>query len=158
MIDGHELQVEGTVVDALVLADHPERGADAVLTQLGLNEGQGEVASHQRNVVTQAQQVGHASDVVLVPVGEDQGHDVIQTVLDGGEVGEDEIDARLVLLGEEDTAVDDEELAVNLEHGHVAPDLAETTQGRDAHRAVGDGTGGLERRKVRHVKQCSQRR
>ena len=101
VVDGHELQVEGAVGHALVLVDDVEHRADAVLLELGVDEGEGEVGAHQGDVLAQAQQVGDPADVVLVPVGEDQGDDVVHAVLDEGEVGEDEIDAGLVLLGEQ---------------------------------------------------------
>ena len=134
-----------------MLADLTQHWTDTVLLELGLHEGQGELASHQGNVLTQAQQVGHAPDVVLVPMSQDQGDDVVDAVLDGGEVRKDEIDARLVLLGEEHTAVNDEQLAIQLENGHVAADLAQTPQGSDAHGAISEGAGGLQRGKVRHA-------
>ena len=151
VVDGHELQVEGAVGDLLVLDDLTQHRTDTVLLELGLHEGQRELASHQGDVLTQAQQIGHTPDVVLVPVSQDQGDDVVDAVLDGGEVRKDEVDARLVLLGEEHTAVDDEQLAVQLEDGHVAADLAQATQGSDAHGAVSEGAGGLQRGKVRHA-------
>ncbi len=70
--------------------------------------------------------------MVLVCVGEHDRLDGVQPVPDGGEVGENEVDAGLVTLGEEHSAVDDEQPAVELEHGHVAPDLAETPERDDA--------------------------
>ena len=153
VVDGDELESEGPVGGRLALRDHTQHGADAVLLEFGVDEGEGEFAAHQWDVVAQAQQVGNAADVILVTVGEHQGDDVVESVLDVVEVGQDEIDARLVLLGEEDTAVDDEQFAVNLEDGHVAADLAEAPQGHDAHRAIGNRTGGLERWEVRHATQ-----
>ena len=77
--------------------------------------------------------------------------DVVDAVFDIAEIREDEIDARLVLLGEEHTAVNDEQLAIQLENGHVAADLAQTPQGSDAHGAISEGAGGLQRGKVRHA-------
>ena len=152
VVDGHELQVEGAVGHALVLVDDVEHRADAVLLELGVDEGEGEVGAHQGDVLAQAQQVGDAADVVLVPVGEDQGDDVVHAVLDGGEVGQDEVDAGLVLLGEQNAAVDDEELAVHLVDGHIAPDLAQSPERGDAHRTVGDGAGWLECGEVLHAR------
>ena len=56
--------------------------------------------------------------------------DVVEPILDVGEVGEDQVDAGLVVLGEEHAAVDDEQAAVVLEDGHVAADLAEAAERR----------------------------
>ena len=77
------------------------------------------------------QQVRDGADVVLVAVREHDADDVVEAVADRAEVGQDQVDAGLVLLGEEHAAVDDEDLAVDLEHGHVATDLAEATDGDD---------------------------
>ena len=63
--------------------------------------------------------------------------DLVEPVPDPGEVGQDHVDARLVLLGEEHAAVDDQQLAGVLEDGHVAADLAEAAQGDDAQAALG---------------------
>ena len=88
--------------------------------------------------------------MVLVAVGQDEGNDVVNAVFDRGEVGKDEVDTGVVLLGEEHAAVDDEQLATELEDGHVAADLTQASQRSDAHGAVSKGAGGLQRRKVRH--------
>ncbi len=79
--------------------------------------------------------------MVLVSVGEDQGLDPVEAVPDGLEVGEDQVDARVVLLREEDAAVHDEQPALVLEDGHVAADLAQPAQRDDAHGAVGERAG-----------------
>ena len=54
-----------------------------------------------------AQQVRHGADVVLVAVGQHQRVDVVEAVPDRVEVGQDQVDAGMVLLGEEHPAVDD---------------------------------------------------
>ena len=61
----------------------------------------------------QLEQVRHRADVVLVAVREHDADDVVEPVPDRLEVGQDQVDAGLVLLGEEHAAVDDEELAVD---------------------------------------------
>ena len=151
VVDGHELQVEGAVGDLLVLDDLAQDRANAVLLELGLHEGQGELTAHQGDVLTQTQQVWHAPDMVLVAVGQDESDDVVDAVLDRGEIGKDEVDTGLVLLREEHTAVDDEQLVIKLEDGHVAADLAQTSQRSDTHGTVSKGAGGLQHGKVRHA-------
>ncbi len=79
---------------------------------------------------------GQRADVVLVTVGEHHGLDVIEAVDDRPEVGQDQVDARLVLLREQHAAVDDQQSAVVLEDGHVATDLAEAAEGEDAQRPL----------------------
>ena len=53
----------------------------------------------------------------------------------GRKSGQDQVDAGLLVLGEQHTAVDDEQLAAVLEHRHVAADFADTAE-RDHPQAV----------------------
>jgi hypothetical protein len=64
-------------------------------------------------------------------VGEDQRLDRVEAVADGLEVREDEVDTRVVVLGEQDAAVDDQQPAGVLEDRHVAADLAEAAERDD---------------------------
>ena len=82
-----------------------------------------------------AQQVGHGADVVLVAVGEHDAVDVVEAVPDVVEVGQDQVDAGLEVLGEQHAAVDDQQPAGVLEDGHVAADLAEPAERDDAQAA-----------------------
>ena len=59
----------------------------------------------------------------------------------GGEVGQDQVDARLFDVGEEHPAVDDQQLAVVLEDRHVPPDGAEAAERDDAQGALGQRRG-----------------
>src|ERR1019366_7677031 len=77
--------------------------------------------------------------VVLVRMGERQRLDVAQAALERREVRQDQVDARLVRLGEQHAAVDDEEAARVLEDGHVAADLTEPAQRDDAQPVSGQG-------------------
>ena len=145
MGDRDELEVEGADVQAVTLGDDVEIGiGQAVFAQLGGHEGKGQVGAVDRNVAAQLEQVGHGTDVVLVAVGEDHAHDVVHAVLDPREIGEDEVDAGLALLGEEDAAVHDQELAPVLEDVHVAADLAETSQRDHSQCAIFQGRGFAE--------------
>ena len=109
-----------------------------MLLELRLDERERELRPDERDVAAQAQEVRHGADVVLVAVREDDRLDVVQPVRDVVEVREDEVDAGLVVLGEEDAAVDDEQAPVVLEDGHVAADLTETAEGDDAQPSGGE--------------------
>ena len=87
--------------------------------------------------------------MVFVAVGQHEADDVVETIIEVGEVGKNEVDAGLVLFGEEDAAVNDEQLAVVLEHGHVASDFAEAAERDDA-----DGFCVHLRRKLQFLGQC----
>ena len=107
VVDGDELAVERAELLAPSLADLDGHRLDPVLLELGLDERQRQLGADDRDVGPLAQQVGHAADVVLVPVGQDDGLDLVQPVPDPGEVGQDHVDARLGLLREQHAAVDD---------------------------------------------------
>jgi Holliday junction resolvasome RuvABC ATP-dependent DNA helicase subunit len=66
-------------------------------------------------------------------------YDDAEALADGREVGKDQVDARLVLLREEHTAVDNEQLAVHLVDGHVATDLSEPAERSNAEGACFEG-------------------
>ena len=143
--DGDELEVEGTDGEAVALGNDVEaRVGQAVFAQLGCDEGQGQVGSVDRNVSSQLEEVGHGTDVVLVAVGEDEADDVVHALFDPGEIRQDQVDAGLGLLGEEDATVHDQELAPVFEDVHVAADLAETSQRDHSQCAIFQGRGFAE--------------
>ena len=66
-------------------------------------------------------------------------YDVVQPVGDRVEARQDQIHPRVVLvLGEQHSAVDDQQLAVVLQDRHVATDVAETAERDDAERSAGE--------------------
>ena len=142
VVDRDELAVERP--DALAVALRHLEGvrADAVLLELGLDEGEGQLGADQRDVRLLAQEVGDGADVVLVAVGEDDALDVVEAVPDGREVRQDQVDAGLLLLGEEHAAVDDQQAAAVLEDGHVAADLAEAAERGDPQAALREAAAG----------------
>jgi hypothetical protein len=71
-----------------------------------------------------AEQVRERADVVLVAVREHHRPQLRPASREVGEVGEDEVDAELLVSREREPGVDDEQLAPRLEDGHVPPDLA----------------------------------
>ena len=60
------------------------------------------------------------------------------------EVRQDQVDAGLLLLGEEHAAVDDQQPAAVLEDRHVAADLAEAAERGDAQAALRELRRGAE--------------
>jgi hypothetical protein len=86
-----------------------------------------------------------------VAVREHDGLDVVEPVGDGAEIGEDQVDAGLVVLREQHAAVDDEQPALVLEDRHVAPDGAEPAQRDDAQSVRRQLRRRTERGLVRHA-------
>ena len=131
VVDRDELAVELPEVRPVALAHLPQLRADPVLLHLLLHQRQREPGAEDGDVGPLLEEVGHAADVVLVAVRQDQPDHRVEAVPDPGEVREDDVHAGLVLLGEQHAAVDDEQLALVLEDGHVATDLAQPAQAHD---------------------------
>lgn len=138
VVDRDELEVERAERLVLALADRERVGRDAVLLELRLDERERQGRADERDVTFNLSRVRHGPDVVLVTVGEHDSQHVVEAVADRREVRKDQVDARLILLGEEHPAVDDKDLAVDLEGRHVATDLAETADRRDAESSGGE--------------------
>ena len=133
MVHRDELELEGTQLQGVALDDLVVDGlAQAVLPQLAVEKRQRQLRADQRDVAPLAQEVRRRPDVVLVTVGQHQGLDVVEAVPDGVEVRKDQVDPRVVVLGEEHATVHDQQPSGVLEDGHVAPDIPETAEGGDA--------------------------
>ena len=130
--NAHRVALGDLVLDGLL---------EPVLLQLRAQQRQGQLGAHERDVAALAQEVRRRADVVLVTVGEHQRLDAVEPVPDRLEVGEDQVDAGVVLLGEQHAAVDDQQPVGVLEDGHVAPDVAEAAQRGDPQRVLRDGPG-----------------
>ena len=109
----------------------------AVLAQLGLNERQCQVRPIDRDVRAQFEQVGDGADVIFVAVGQYHRLHIVEALLNPREVRQNQVNTWLTFFGEENAAVDDEQLSVIFEDGHVAADLTEATEGHDPHGALG---------------------
>ncbi len=142
----HEFEVERAHLELVAAFDLDRLGLDVVLLALGLHKAERQLGADERNVLAQLEQVGHAADVVFVAMREHERIHLVEAVLDVVEVGQDQVDARLLLFGEEHAAVDEQDVAVVFDHVHVAADFAKATERHDAHRALavlrrGDAVG-----------------
>ncbi len=141
VVHREELEVEGADLLPCALGDLARDGGQAVLGELAAHQGQGQAGPDQRDVGAAAEQVGHGANVVLVGVGQHDRVDQVEAVLEIAEVRQDQVDAGLIGLGEQNATVDDEQAAVVLEDGHVAPDLAEAAEGDGPQAAFGQQRG-----------------
>ncbi len=84
-----------------------------------------------------AHQIRQRADVILVPVREhDRAHHLLP-LAEVREVGQDEVDAEMLVAREREPGVDDDDRSVRLVDGHVLADLAEAAERNDpahAHR------------------------
>ena len=77
--------------------------------------------------------------MILVTVGDDHAADLVAVLLDIGVVGDDHIHAEHIAVGERHTAVEDDHIALALEHRHVLADLVQTAEEGDADRRLRRG-------------------
>ena len=123
------LEGDQRVVVELVLLD--------LVAEQAARQGRG-VDGHAREL---GQDVRQRADVVLVGVGDEERLDVGAALLEVGDVGDDEVDAEHLLVGEHQSAVDDDDLVAVLEDVHVLADLAHPAERDDAERLVVVGWG-----------------
>ena len=134
---GDELDVERSDLTALAIGHRDELGATEEARLLdaiaGETQGEGRTEDGEREF---AQQVRQTTDVVLVTMGGDAAHDAIGVLAQVGEVGQHEVDAQHVEVGEHEPAVDEHDRAVDLDARAVAADLSESSEEGDADRVL----------------------
>jgi hypothetical protein len=150
VVYGHELTLERAELLNLPLSDSQGVRLDPVFLELGFHQGKSQLGSDQGDVSFEAEEVGYRADVVLVTMGQHDAYDVLQPVLDVGEIRQDQVDAGLGLFREEHAAVNYQQLAVDFEDRHVAANLSQSTERDNPQRAFGQfrrsnqsGKGGL---------------
>ena len=75
---------------------------------------------------------GQRAGVVFVTVGDDDAAQLVLALHDVGEVGQDEVDPGMVVVGEHDAGVDDDHVVPVLEDGHVLADPVQPAERDDA--------------------------
>src|SRR5438477_2634227 len=131
----HERDPEGPELERLVAGrDLAEVGLaeQPVLVELRLDEPEREPRRDDDGDAHLAHEIRERADVILVAVREDDAADHALALDEIGEVGQDEVDAEVLVPREREPRVDDDDRSVRLEDGHVLPDLAETAERDDA--------------------------
>ncbi len=100
VVDREELDVEGAKLFAATLFHREGVGGDLVLGEFCFDQSNGERRADDGNVISHLQQIRHRANVVFVSVGQHDRQHVIETVPDGAEVRQDQVDARLVFFRE----------------------------------------------------------
>ena len=103
-----------------------------MLLQLQLDKPGGEPGAVHRHVHL-FEDIGDGADVVLVPVGDEKAPDAVPVLHQVGHVGDHQIDAVHVPVGEPHAAVHHNDLAAVFVNGHVLADLVEASKGNDLH-------------------------
>ena len=101
---------------------------ELVLAQLRAHEAERQLGAVDRHVRKVAQDVGQRAHVVLMRVREEDAAHLRLVVLQVGDVGDDEVDAEHLLVGEHQAGVDDDHVVALLDGHHVLADLANTAE------------------------------
>ena len=127
-------EVEGERADLDLLAGlgllQPRRGGEAVLVELRLDQPERQLRPDHDVAVDLAEEVRQPADVILVAVREHDRADA--AVAQVADVGEDEVDAEVLVAREGEPGVHDHDVVAVLVDGHVLADLAEAAQRNDA--------------------------
>ena len=138
MVHGEELGREAAQLDLVARFDLDELGVlDLMLGELALDEAQRHLRAVDGHVAIEVlHEVREGSRVVLVAVRDDDAAQLVGVLQHVGVVGQDEIDARMVVVGKHQASVVEDHVAFALEHRHVLADGVETAQRDDLERGV----------------------
>ena len=126
MVDGDELHLKGADSFGIALGYNSRIGLDSMFGELCFDERNGQTAADQGNVGPKLEKVGDGADMVLVPVGEDDGLNVLDPVAQIIDVRQNQVDAGLTFFGKEDSAVDDDDFPLVFEDVAIAADFTES--------------------------------
>ena len=132
--DAHELGAERPDLHRLaarVDLDQLRVVAHAVLVELRLDQPERQPRAPHLGHADLAHQVRQRADVILVTVRQDDRAQRARRIAQVAEVGQHEVDAQHLVAREAEPGVDQDALAVLLDHGHVLADLAETAERDD---------------------------
>ncbi len=104
-----------------------------VLAELGVDEPQGQTRTVHGHVDL-LQQVGQRAHMVFVAVGDEYAEHAVLVLDHVGEVGQDQIDAQHIVVGEHEAGIDDKQGVAVLQNHHVLADGPQSAQGYDFER------------------------
>ena len=138
MVDGEEVEAEGAQRHVAAVADLVQLDLlELVLLELAFDQAERQLRPEHRHVACQGlQQVRQRARVVLVAVGDDDAAQLVLALHDVAEVGQDQVDPGVVVVGEHDAGVDDDHVVAVLENGHVLADAVKPTEGDDTKGAL----------------------
>ena len=133
MVHVDEFHGEAACLDQIagLVGDQTDRVGQTVLLQLEADQTVGQGRAVDRRVGG-LEDVGDGPDVILMAVGNEEAAQLLLTVDEIGDVGDDQIDAVHIVLGEAQTAVHDDHIVAVFEHGHILPDLIQPAERDDA--------------------------
>ena len=133
---GYEHETKRPLMDPLVVDDDPEVSLDAEFLDPRPGQRDGESGSEHGDIHV-TKELAECTDVVLMPMRENDAHHIIPAVDHPLPIRIDQVDSNHVLVREHEPAVDHGQLPILLEHRAVATDLAQPSEkcDGDAHRS-----------------------
>ncbi len=108
-----QLDIEGA--DGAAVSERHDLERKAVehthLRELRLEHLGGEGGGIDGDAAKERPEIDHCAEMVLVRMGEQEAGDIVALLLEEADVGEDDVDARLLVAAEGDAHVDDQPLA-----------------------------------------------
>ena len=145
-----ELRLERPELDRLAFGiglAQLRRAQQAVLVELRLDQPERQPSRPDLLDARLAQQVRERADMVLVAVRQQHRAHRLVAVDEVREVGQDQVDAKVLVARKREPGVDHDRLAVGLDHGHVLAHFAEAAErddlGASGHRPSVGQYGGL---------------
>ena len=133
VVHGEEVEAEGAERDVAAVLDLAQLGLlELVLSSLPWMRPSVSWVPSTGTGAQRLEQVRQSAGVVLVTVGDDDGAQLVLALHDVGEVGKDEVDPGMVVVGEHDSGVDDDHVVAVLDDGHVLADLVKPAERDDA--------------------------
>ncbi len=129
MVGFDEFHTESSQIDGLSEGNHnPLRGVHhLVLRKFVLNQSDGQLCSVNRNIDL-LENIRQRSDVVLMSVCDDKALDLVDVVLQIGDIRDDTVDSEHVILRKGETAVHHNDTVLIFEGSNVHSDLLQAAQ------------------------------
>ena len=131
MIDTDEAHAETTNVDDVPLHDRMQvAGVHPIFLKTPLQDAQGQAGTIHRHIDL-LQQVRQGADMVLMAVSQHHSLDHIPVLDEVGDIRDNEIYPQHILLREHEAGIDDQNLIIYTNNGHVLADFPKSAQGND---------------------------
>ena len=101
-----------------------------MLAQLVFQKTERQQCAEYRHVQL-LQNIGQCADMVLVPVGQNNSSDFVCVFGKIGNIGNDKVDSKHIILRKRQTAVDDDNVIAIFEYSHVLPDFLQSAKSDD---------------------------
>ena len=128
----NELRLNCAESDARACFDRPQIGfpRQRVLLQFVFDDPERQRRSVNGRV-DRSQNIRNCADVILVSVRQQDSADAVFVRFEIGDVGDDQIDARHIVIGKTESAIDDYHVVVVFHNRHVLADFPESAERND---------------------------